>query len=62
MKEDATQREHDLREVFNGLRWIMRTGAQRRMMTHDLLLWAAVYPQTRGWQKSGVFEAMVHDL
>jgi transposase len=25
MKEDAPQREHDLREVFNGLRWIVRT-------------------------------------
>ena len=26
MKEDAPQRDHDLREVFNGLRWIVRTG------------------------------------
>jgi Putative transposase of IS4/5 family (DUF4096) len=28
MTEDAPQREHNLREVFNGLRWIVRTGAQ----------------------------------
>src|SRR6266699_4727338 len=47
MKEDAPQREHDLREVFNGLRWIVRTGAQWRMMPHDLPPWAAVYQQTR---------------
>src|SRR5690348_8819389 len=47
MKEDAPQREHDLREVFNGLRWIVRTGAQWRMRPHDLPPWAAVYQQTR---------------
>jgi transposase len=62
MKEDAPQREHDLREVFNGLRWIVRTGAQWRMMPHDLPPWAAVYQQTQRWLKAGVFEAMVHDL
>ena len=28
MREDAPQREHDLREVFNGLRRVVRTGAQ----------------------------------
>jgi len=29
MKEDAPQRDHALREVFNGLRFIVRTGMQR---------------------------------
>jgi transposase len=32
MVEDAPQRTHDLREVFNALRWIVRTGAPWRMM------------------------------
>jgi len=27
MTEDAPQRDYPLREVFNGLRWIVRTGA-----------------------------------
>jgi transposase len=27
MREDAPQRDHDLREVFNGLRWMVRAGA-----------------------------------
>ena len=36
MKEDAPHREHPLREVFNGLRWLARTGAQWRMLPHDL--------------------------
>jgi len=62
MKEDAPQREHDLREVFNGLRWIVRTGAQWRMMPHDLPPWAAVYQQAQRWLKAGVFETVVDDL
>src|SRR4051794_39144606 len=36
VKEDAPQRDHDLREVFNGLRWIVRTGSAWRYMPHDL--------------------------
>ncbi|MEM6506398.1 MAG: transposase, partial [Planctomycetota bacterium] len=28
MREDAPQREHPLRELFDGLRWIVRTGSQ----------------------------------
>src|SRR5436305_14607072 len=62
MTEDAPQREHDLREVFNGLRWIVRTGAQWRMLPHDLPPLAAVYQQTQRWLKAGVFEAIVDDL
>jgi transposase len=62
MTQEAPQREHELREVFNGLRWIVRTGAPWRMMPHDLPPWAAVYQQTQRWLKAGVFEAIVADL
>ncbi len=49
MDETAPQRRHDLREVFNGLRFIARTGLQWRQMPHDLPPWPAVYQQTRRW-------------
>lgn len=62
MTEDAPQREHSLREVFNGLRWLARTGAQWRMMPNDLPPWYTVYQQTQRWLNAGVFEALVHDL
>src|SRR5918994_5805718 len=36
MREDAPQRDHPLRERFNGLRWIVRAGAPwRRLPTTD---------------------------
>ena len=62
VREDAPQREHDLREVLNGLRWIVRTGSAWRYMPHDLPPWEAVYQQTQRWLKAGVFEEMIHDL
>ena len=62
VREDAPQRTHELREVLNGLRWIVRTGSAWRYMPHDLPPWEAVYQQTRRWLRAGVFEEMVHDL
>jgi transposase len=62
VREDAPQRNHDLREVLNGLRWVVRTGSPWRYMPHDLPPWEAVYQQTQRWLKAGVFEAIVHDL
>jgi transposase len=62
MREDAPQREHRLREVFNGLRWIIRTGAQWRSMPHDLPPWYTVHQQAHRWLAAGVFERMVDDL
>jgi transposase len=62
MRADAPQREHDLREVFNGLRWMVRAGAGWRLMPHDLPPWAAICQQTQRWLKAGVFEAIVHDV
>ena len=52
MREDAPQREYPLREVFNGLRYIVRTGMQWRMMPNDLPPWHTVYQQTRRWIKA----------
>lgn len=62
MREDAPQRDYELREVFNGLRWLVRTGAAWRLMPHDLPPWYTVYQQARRWLKAGVFETLVHDL
>ncbi len=62
MDEAAPHRRHDLREVFNGLRYLVRGGRQWRLLPNDLPPWAAVYQQTRRWMAAGVFNAIVHDL
>ena len=62
MREDAPQRDYDMREVFDGVRWIVRTGSPWRLMPHDLPPWQVIYQQSQRWIKAGVFEDMVHDL
>ena len=62
MTPDAPQRRHDVREVFNALRWIVRAGSPWRLLPTNFPPWAAVYQQTRRWLDAGVFEAMAHDL
>jgi transposase len=44
---EAPQRRYDQRELFNGLRFIVRTGMQWRYLPHNLPPWTAVYQQTR---------------
>ena len=52
MKEDAPQREHPLRELFNGLRWFVRAGCPWRRLPHDLPPWPAVQQQTQRWVRA----------
>jgi transposase len=59
---DGENRRHDLRAVFNALRWLVRSGASWRMMPHEFPPWPAVYQQMRRWLEAGCFEAMVNDL
>ena len=62
MKEEARQREHSLRELYNGLRWFVRAGCPWRMMPNDLPPWHAVQQQTQRWLRAGCFETMAEDL
>ncbi len=62
MTQDAPQREHPLREVFNALRLLVRTGSPWRYLPNDLPPWYTVYQQTHRWIAAGCFEAIVHDL
>ena len=44
MTEDAPQRRHELREVFNALRWIVRAGAPWRLLPTNFPPWAGGLP------------------
>lgn len=62
MREDAPQRSHDMREVFNAIRYVVKTGCQWRMLPHDFPEWTVAYQQARRWMQAGVFEQVAHDL
>ena len=61
-REDAEQRYYPLRDVFNGLLYIAKTGSQWRLLRKDLPPWEAVYPQMRRWIDARCFEIMGEDL
>jgi transposase len=62
MRDDAPQRDHPLREVFNALRYVVQTGCPWRFLPHDFPPWTAVYQQARRWVPARVFAALAHDL
>ena len=62
LPETAGQREHSLREVFNGLRYLVRYGVAWRALPNDLPPWHAVYDQVQRWLRADCFASLVHDL
>ena len=62
MREDAPQRDYSLRDVFDALRYVVKTGCQWDFLPHDFPPSSAVYQQARRWIAAGVFEEIAHDL
>ncbi len=61
INETTPQRQHSVRELFNGLRYVIRYGIAWRAMPNDLPPWFAVYQQAQ-WLAAGVFENLAQDL
>jgi putative transposase len=47
-----------MREVVNGIYYILRSGGSWRMMPHDLPAWQTVYGYFRPWRRIGRWEAL----
>lgn len=62
INEAAPQRKYELREVFDALKWMVKTGSPWGYLPSDFPPWESVYQQSRRWLDAGVFEAMRHDL
>jgi len=62
VREDAPQRQHSLRAVFNALRYLVKTGCGWRYLPQDLPPWQVVYQQWARWRDNRCFEHMMADL
>ena len=62
MNAEAPQRKYSLRELYNGLRGLVRAGCPWRLMPNDLPPWTAVQQQTQRWLRADCFAAMAEDL
>lgn len=59
------KRKHDLRQIFDCILWLLRTGSQWRNIPLAWLPWQAVYYYFDTWKKAGRFEqinAMLNQL
>lgn len=61
-KDDGRPREHDLREIVNGILYSLRSGCSWRMLPHDFPPWDSVYGYFRKWRKEGLWEKMNQEI
>ncbi len=62
LREDAGQRVHSLRDVFDAVRWMVKAGCPWRMLPGDFPPWQVVEQQAKRWMAASCFESLVHDL
>jgi transposase len=53
---------HDLREIFNAILYVNRTGIAWRYLPHDLPPWQTVYWYFTTWSNDGVFAQLNYNL
>ena len=56
------KRKHELREVFNGILYLLKTGCQWRMLPRDFPDWHIVYYYLSSWKKSGLISVLQEAL
>jgi putative transposase len=61
-KPGGHPRTANMREVVNGIFYVLRTGCGWEMLPHDLPPYSTVYYYFRRWQKTGVWQQMNNAL
>ena len=53
---------HDLREIFNAILYVNRTGIAWRYLPHDFPPWQTVYGYFTAWTTDGIFTQLNYQL
>ena len=53
-------RTHDIRQIINAIRYVMKSGCQWRLMPKDFPPWQTVYDYYLRWRKNGKWQE-IHD-
>ncbi len=61
-KPGGRPRTVELREVMNGILYVLRAGCPWRMVPHDLPPWETLYKYFRQWTKDGTWERIHETL
>jgi putative transposase len=59
-KTGGRPRKYPMREVLNGIQYVLRGGAAWRLMPHDLPHWQTAYQTWRAWRRDGTW-MRIHD-
>jgi putative transposase len=59
-KSGGRPRKYPMREVLNGIHYILRGGCAWRLMPHDLPHWQTAYQTFRAWRQDGTW-LRIHD-
>jgi len=58
---DNRKRKHDLRDIFNAIFYLLKTGCQWRMLPSNFPPWNTVYYYYRQWKNNGLIEE-IHEV
>ena len=59
-KSGGRPRRYPMREVLNGIQYVLRAGCAWRLMPHDLPQWQSAYQTWRAWRRDGTW-VRIHD-
>jgi putative transposase len=59
-KAGGRPRKYPIREVINGIQYVLRGGCAWRLMPHDLPHWQTAYQTFRAWRQDGTWRR-IHD-
>jgi len=59
-KTGGRPRKYPMREVLNGIQYVLRGGGAWRLMPHDLPHWQTAYQTLRAWRRDGTW-VRIHD-
>jgi putative transposase len=55
-KPGGRPRKHTMREILNGIFYVLRSGCAWRMLPHDFPPWQTVYHYMRQWRCNGIWK------
>src|SRR6266700_4141533 len=61
-KPGGRPRSVNMRQILNGIFYVLRSGGAWRLLPHDYPAWSTVYDYFRKWRNAGIWEGMVRTL
>ena len=56
------KRTYELRDIWNAIQYVVKTGCQWRMLPKDFAPWSVVYYYYRSWKYAGIIETILEEM